>query len=451
MTSIRAGSVALLLTSTALAGPLQQAEINKIVNDVRVVDARQSSTRPAAVRDVIKGELAVRTGVDSRAELLFQDNTLTRLGAGALFSFQPGTREMTLDRGTMLLQVPKGLGGARIRAAAVTAAITGTTIMLENIPGDHVKVLVLEGQMKLSLNSRFGQSVVLNPGRMAIIGVTDRQMPKPVAVDLGKVVKTSVLIDPAKFSGTKKKTSEPLPSMGLIQKEIATQSAAKANGQLAETRVSIEGGSARIAVEATDASEPLAKAKGTAAPAKRKSGAVEVKITNSDQLLSLINTTKLGSAGTQEGEGFKLSEAGERVRTGSGARGDVLKTQTLRKDGALVVSTDRAVGGATTGGGAVAKLYAGSSSGSLVLSGTTSTSNSTAWLISLLTQGSKSSNTTVSALSTSLLTSLNQTTTGGSSGSGSSGSSWSGSSGSGSSGKGSSGTLSQLLKKLPKK
>src|SRR5687768_14568747 len=99
------------------AGPLQQAEVNKIVNDVRLVDPQKSKARPAQVRDVVKDDLAVKTGGQSRAELLFQDHTLTRLGSDTLFSFKPGTRNMTLDRGTMLLQVPKGLGGARIQTA----------------------------------------------------------------------------------------------------------------------------------------------------------------------------------------------------------------------------------------------------------------------------------------------------------------------------------------------
>src|SRR5688572_18498729 len=78
------------------AGPLQQAEVHKVINDVRVVDPQQAKARPARVTDVIKDDLAVKTGTQSRAELLFQDRTLTRLGADTLFSFKPGTRNMTL-------------------------------------------------------------------------------------------------------------------------------------------------------------------------------------------------------------------------------------------------------------------------------------------------------------------------------------------------------------------
>ena len=57
-------------------------------------------------------------------------DALARIGAETLFSFKTGTRDLTLEKGSMLLQVPKGLGGAKIHTAAVTAAMTGTTIMI---------------------------------------------------------------------------------------------------------------------------------------------------------------------------------------------------------------------------------------------------------------------------------------------------------------------------------
>lgn len=249
LSSLRTFAAALfygLVASAACAGTLQQAEVNRIVHDVRIMAPRERSERQARLNDVIKEDLAVRTGVDSRAELLFQDNTLTRLGAESLFSFKPGTRDMTLDRGTMLLQVPKGLGGARIQTAAVTAAITGTTIMMENIPGSHVKVLVLEGSLRLSVNGRLGESVILTPGKMVIIGAKETRMPKPVPVDLQKLVKTSALVDPARFRGDSSQPAEPLPSMGLIQKEIALQAGAKAKAQLAETNLIIQGDGTQV-------------------------------------------------------------------------------------------------------------------------------------------------------------------------------------------------------------
>ncbi|HEX8311235.1 MAG TPA: FecR domain-containing protein, partial [Chthoniobacteraceae bacterium] len=109
--------------SVTSGAALEHATVNKIVNEVNVVHPGRGTT-PAKLQELIKDDLGVRTGTASRAELLFQDATLTRLGANTLFSFKSGTRDMSLPDGTMLLQVPKGLGGARIRTAGVSAAIT---------------------------------------------------------------------------------------------------------------------------------------------------------------------------------------------------------------------------------------------------------------------------------------------------------------------------------------
>src|ERR1700730_9682977 len=170
-------SVSLIISAQlAVAGPLTEAQVTKIINQVSLVDP-QSGERPAVVRDVIKDDLGLETGKKSRSELLFQDNTLTRIGGETFFSFKTGTRDLTLEKGSMLLQVPKGLGGAQIHTAAVTAAITGTTIMIEYIPKQYIKVLVLEGSLRLSRNGRFGDSLVLTPGKMVIMRPDVKKIP----------------------------------------------------------------------------------------------------------------------------------------------------------------------------------------------------------------------------------------------------------------------------------
>src|SRR5438128_6138488 len=160
----------------SVAGPLTSAAVTKIINRVTVIESAKGD-RPATLRDVIKDDLGLQTGARSRSELLFQDNTLTRVGAETFFSFKTGTRDMTLEKGSMLLQVPKGLGGAKIHTAAVTAAITGTTIMMEYSPKQYLKVLVLEGSLRLSRNGSFGNSVVLHPGKMVIMRPDAKKIP----------------------------------------------------------------------------------------------------------------------------------------------------------------------------------------------------------------------------------------------------------------------------------
>src|SRR5882762_4832904 len=198
-----------------VAGPLTSAEVTKIINRVSVIDPAKGGY-PATLRDVIKDNLGLQTGPKSRSELLFQDNTLTRIGAETFFSFKTGTRDMTLEKGSMLLQVPKGLGGAKIHTAAVTAAITGTTIMMEYVPHGYIKVLVLEGSLRLSRNGTPGDSVVLRAGKMVIMQPDAKKIPDPVDVDLKLIVKTSTLVN---FS----KDAAPLPSMPLIVAAINDQ------------------------------------------------------------------------------------------------------------------------------------------------------------------------------------------------------------------------------------
>jgi len=221
-----------LFVHLSAAGPLSSAQVTKIINRVNVVDPAKGA-HSAAIREVIKDDLGLQTGARSRSELLFQDNTLTRIGAETFFSFKTGTRDLTLEKGSMLLQVPKGLGGAKIHTAAVTAAITGTTIMMEYIPRRFIKVLVLEGSLRLSRNGTLGDSVVLRPGNMVIMQPDAKKIPDPVDVNIALIVKTSPLVN---FPG-----AAPLPSMSLIQAAIDEQKGQVAKGRLVPTNLVMRG------------------------------------------------------------------------------------------------------------------------------------------------------------------------------------------------------------------
>jgi cytoskeletal protein CcmA (bactofilin family) len=236
-----AALIAFTLTAFGANIPLQQATVNRIINDVKVVDPK-CGTHPAKITDVIKDDIGVKTGVKSRCELLFQDNTLTRLGSETYFSFKPGTREMTLTEGTMLLQVPKNQGGATIRTASVTASITGTTVMLEHRRDKSIKFLVLEGSMRVG-TGRLGENISLTPGKMLIINPRDKRLPDPVNVDLKKLIKTSSLVNPSGFQGSKSGNAKDaaLPSMPLINQAIKEQDLLRSKGQLQETNLAILG------------------------------------------------------------------------------------------------------------------------------------------------------------------------------------------------------------------
>ena len=236
------GFCSVVSTHQSIAGPLTSAEVTKVINRVSVIDPAKG-THPAVQRDVIKDNLALQTGARSRSELLFQDNTLTRIGAETFFSFKTGTRDMTLEKGSMLLQVPKGLGGAQIHTAAVTAAITGTTIMMEYSPRQYIKVLVLEGSLRLSRNGSFGDSLVLHPGKMVIMRPDAKKIPDPIDIDLAEIVRTSTLVN---FPGSKV-----LPSMPLIQAAITDQAKAVAKGTLVPTNL-VMGHGTKVVLASSD-------------------------------------------------------------------------------------------------------------------------------------------------------------------------------------------------------
>jgi hypothetical protein len=288
----------------SLAGPLTSAEVTKIINRVSVIEPAKGE-RPAALRDVIKGDLGLQTGVRSRSELLFQDNTLTRVGAETFFSFKTGTRDMTLEKGSLLLQVPKGLGGAKIHTAAVTAAITGTTIMMEYEPRQYLKVLVLEGSLRLSRNGSFGDSLVLHPGKMVIMRPEAKKIPEPIDVDLAQTVRTSTLVN---FPG-----SNILPSMPTIQAAINDQAKELTKGTLVPTNLVMGHGTNVVLASKNQLSKTIGSHAGLSTS---RNGAPEstivtstaannalgsdpgVSVSSSAQLVSLLGNASPGSGGT---------------------------------------------------------------------------------------------------------------------------------------------------------
>src|SRR4029077_20353504 len=220
---------------------LKEAQVTQVVKDVKLLPTG-AAARPATVNDEVRDGIAVRTGVDSRSELKFTDQTLARLGANTLFSFSEGTRNLNLQDGAMLLRVPKGAGGAKINSSAVTAAITGTTVMLETHAStkknknSYYKFIVLEGTARLYLPGRLGESTLVKAGQMIIMRQDSKMIPEPVDVDIQKITQSSLLI--TGFG--------PLGSETLIAFERTRQNEQKNSGQLIETNLVIYGGGTNV-------------------------------------------------------------------------------------------------------------------------------------------------------------------------------------------------------------
>jgi quercetin dioxygenase-like cupin family protein len=209
---------------------MKEARVTQVVKDVKILSTH-GEPRPASLSDTVRGDTAVRTGAESRAELTFGDLSIARLGANTIFSFNEGSRTVELGNGAILLRVPKGSGGAKIQTAAVTAAITGTTVIAEYHPKSYAKYLVLEGTMRIYLKGVLGESILLNPGQMLIVNPNATRLPEPVDFDLERLLQTSLFIQGYR----------PLPSEPLMASVQHNQLEQKTAGDLIDTNLVIFG------------------------------------------------------------------------------------------------------------------------------------------------------------------------------------------------------------------
>ena len=192
------------------ADELKEAKVTQVVQDVKVLPSG-AAPRPAALNDNVRQGTAVQTGTQSRSELTFKDQTITRLGEKTVFSVGEGARTIDLGSGQVLLYVPKKSGGAKVKMGPVTAAITGTTILANRDPSGVTKFIVLEGGACIYLDS-VGQSLFVGPGQQVTYDPMANRLEDPVDADLNQVL-TSPLI----------KDFRRLPSAHLIDQTIQGQ------------------------------------------------------------------------------------------------------------------------------------------------------------------------------------------------------------------------------------
>jgi hypothetical protein len=153
----------------------------------------------------------VQTGTQSRSELTFQDQTITRLGENTIFTVGQGARTVELGSGQFLLYVPKKAGGAKVKMGSVTAAITGTTVLGHVYQSGVVEFTVLEGSACIHLD-KYGQAMYVGPGQRVTYDPALQQLENPVDVDIQEQLSSPLVSD-----------FRQLPSYGLIQEEIAIQ------------------------------------------------------------------------------------------------------------------------------------------------------------------------------------------------------------------------------------
>ena len=169
------------LPNQATAADLQEAKVTQVVQDVKVVPAG-AAARTVTVNETVPQGNAVQTGTQSRSELTFRDQTITRLGEKTIYNVGGG-RTIELGSGQFLLYVPKKAGGAKVKMGPVTAAITGTTVVGNVSPSGVVEFTVLEGTARVRLD-RVGQCLLVVAGQKVTYDPIAMRLEDPVEVDI---------------------------------------------------------------------------------------------------------------------------------------------------------------------------------------------------------------------------------------------------------------------------
>jgi hypothetical protein len=205
--------VTLGLADLSVGAANKDARVTQVIKDVRLL-AAGAGARPAAVNDGVGAGQAVRTGLDSRAELTFTDMTITRLGANTVFSYNEGAKEVTVEKGAILMCVPKQAGTVKINTAAATAAVTGFTAVVESHKKGLCKIILVEGKGCVTLKRRPNEPCLeLNPGEMLTLPDGATRFSEKKQVDIDKLSKSGDL-----FKGFKNK----LPPYALAEIQVAS-------------------------------------------------------------------------------------------------------------------------------------------------------------------------------------------------------------------------------------
>jgi len=102
-----------MLPATAQQAMLTRGEVYKLINNVQLL-LNNRSPRSARVSDVMVPQDALCTASRSKAELLFNEGSLARIGSNAIFRFIPGMRGFQLRNGTALIMSPPTTASTRI-------------------------------------------------------------------------------------------------------------------------------------------------------------------------------------------------------------------------------------------------------------------------------------------------------------------------------------------------
>lgn len=182
------------IASPALAEvPWAWANVRSSTHQVSLVSA-SGNARSAAVADCFCPGETLNTSASAKAEVLFNDGSLTRVGGQTSLRFWPDTRRLLLDHGTAAVFVPPNQGRTTIQTPNTTVGLNNTAVVVRYVPSRQLTLVMALADAPtpvLVTAAETGQELALYGGQMAFVGGGSWQV---VEFDLLKFYQTSDLM-----------------------------------------------------------------------------------------------------------------------------------------------------------------------------------------------------------------------------------------------------------------
>ncbi len=273
------------------AANIDRSTLTEVVNSVQIIEPATKKSSAAKVQAEFFAPNVLRTGSNSRAEMIAPDQTVTRVGQNTVFSFSRESREIELQKGSILFQSPSGKGGGTIRTSAASAAVLGTTMIVCATKNGGFKVLLVEGTGRVK--SGDGSVRKLNGGEM-VYALPGGKLSGIFEFRLSQQVAASNLV-----GGFKKK----LPSAGKIQAAINKQEKDLASGKAMDTGL-LASGSPSIAYRVDVARDSLTDEASTALVGEQSSRFLNAATTAVTNTASALDSARIFATGDLDAIGF---------------------------------------------------------------------------------------------------------------------------------------------------
>jgi len=184
---------------------------------------RDGMIRRMAVAATLQGGDGVQTGSNGQTQVDAGGATV-RAGSDTDLALKKNGKGLTLKSGIVLVSNKSQSSGYELETDRHRATSYGT-MQVSYLKDKYLKVLCVEGTVKVGLKALMGDSVTLQAGQMVTITPTEDRIPEPATVNLGRVAATSALLGPG-FVVPKMN----FPGGGRVGATIAAQEQALAGG-----------------------------------------------------------------------------------------------------------------------------------------------------------------------------------------------------------------------------